>query len=798
VGKASQIRPGYRISDHPTSKRVEDLLSRMTVDEKLAQLTSYWFHELRDGQEFPNAKMRVLLADGIGQISRVGGASTLTPPDVARAGNAIQKLLMSETRLGIPAILHEESCVGYMTLGGTIFPQMIGVASTWDPDLTERMAREIRRQLLAVGARQTLAPVLDIARDPRWGRTEETFGEDPILAAQFGVAYIRGLQGQDHEPRLMATGKHFVGHSQSAGGLNCAPADLGAHTLWDVYLLPFQAAITDAGLMSMMNAYPELDGDLVAASRKVLTDILRSELGFDGLVVSDYEAIPMIHSFHRAARDQRSAAVMALRAGIDVELPTRMCYGDPLRDALDKGEVSMEEIDLAVRRVLQAKFDLGLFENPYVDETAVSLAFETSEQRSLALELARRSMVLLKNEGGLLPLNSPGVIAVIGPNADQPRHMLGDYSYPSMLELMILAPRPNLASIGPVDEEHVRANSVQIPSILDQIRALACENTEVLYAPGCNIAGTDRSGFAEAVRLAGQADVVVLVLGDKSGLVPSCTCGETRDRAELCLPGVQEELARSIVAVGKPVVVVLVNGRPLSIPWLHENAPAIVEAWLPGEEGGRAIAEVLFGHTNPGGKLPITFPRSVGQVPLYYSHKPSGGRSHWYGDYVETPSAPLYPFGYGLSYTTFDYSDLRLSPRAAPCGEQIDISFTVTNIGDVEGDEVVQLYVCHEYASLPRPVKELKGLRRVTLGPHESCRVIFHLPIDALAFYDEALDLVVEPGQVRALIGSSSADIRLETQFEVTGPAKTVLERRVFACPVEVEPPGQTNLPSPD
>jgi beta-glucosidase len=797
VGKASQMQPGYLIPSSPTSERLEDLLSRMTMDEKLAQLTSYWFHELQDGREFPNAKLRALLTSGIGQISRVGGASTLTPPDVARAGNAIQKFLVSETRLGIPAILHEESCVGYMTLGGTIFPQMIGVASTWDPDLMKQMATEIRRQLLAVGARQTLAPVLDIARDPRWGRTEETFGEDPLLAAQFGVAYIQALQGQDQEPRLMATGKHFVGHSQSAGGLNCAPADLGAHTLWDVYLMPFQAAISDAGLMSMMNAYPELDGDLVAASRTILTDILRSRLGFEGLVVSDYEAILMIHSFHRVAKDRRSAAVMALRAGIDLELPTRVCYGDPLRAALEDGEVSMDEIDLAVRRVLQAKFDLALFEHPYVDEAAVSLAFETPQQRALALEVARRSIVLLKNDGGLLPLTSPNVIAVIGPNADQPRHMLGDYSYPSMLELMTLAPIPRLAFIGQVDEDHVRANSVEIVSILDQIRALAGPDTDVLYAPGCSIAERDRSGFAEAVSVAGQADVVILVLGDKSGLVPSCTSGETRDRAELGLPGVQEELVRSIVAVGKPVVAVLVNGRPLSIPWLHENIPAIVEAWLPGEEGGMAIAEVLFGHTNPGGKLPITFPRSVGQVPLYYSHKPSGGRSHWYGDYVETPSTPLYPFGHGLSYTSFEYSDLRISPKAASSGEDIDISFTLTNTGDVEGDEVVQLYVCQEYASLPRPVKELKGLRRVRLGPQESRRLTFHLSIDALAFYDEALDLVVEAGEVKALIGSSSADIRLQSQFEVSGPAKTVLERRVFGCPVEVGRTRQRHLPSP-
>ena len=786
MGKATRTQPRYLSPRLQTSVRVQDLLARMTLDEKLAQLTSFWFRELQNGQDLSHEKARTLLGSGIGQISRVGGSSALTPVEVARAGNSIQRFLVSETRLGIPAILHEECCAGFMTLGGTVFPQMIGLASTWDPALAREMAGEIRRQMMAVGARQALAPVLDIARDPRWGRTEETFGEDPVLVSQFGVAYIQGLQGENPSTGLIATGKHFVGHSQSAGGLNCGPVLLGSRTLWDVYLMPFQAAIQGAGLMSIMNAYPEVDGELVAASRPILTDILRGELGFRGVVVSDYHAIWMIHSFHRAAQDTTAAAAKALRAGIDVELPTRICYGEPLREAVEAGEVSLAEIDGAVQRVLQSKFDLGLFEQPYVDEAAVPEAFETPKQRTLARELARRSMVLLKNEGGLLPLNSPGTIAVIGPNADRPRHLLADYSYPAMLELMRLAPMPHMAAIGELDEDRLRANSVRIPSVLEGMRAQADASQTILYAPGCSVADQDRSGFDEAVQLAGRADVVVLVLGDKSGLVPDCTSGETRDRAELGLPGVQEELVRSVVAVGKPVVAVLVNGRPLATPWLEEHVPAILEAWLPGEEGATAIAEVLFGRVNPGGRLPITVPRSVGQVPLYYSHKPSGGRSHWYGDYVEMPSSPLYPFGHGLSYTSFEYSDIRISPETAASGEQVRISLTLTNTGGVTGDEVVQLYTCVEYGSLPRPVKELKGFCRVSLDSGESCDLTFHLPVDAMAFYDELLELVVERGRVRVFLGSSSEDIRLEGQFTITGAAKTVVEDRVFACPVEI------------
>jgi beta-glucosidase len=787
VEKTTRTQPHYLNPARSTSTRLQDLLGRMTLDEKLAQLTSFWFRELQDDHELSNEKMQTLLANGIGHISRVGGASTLKPIEVARAGNAIQRFLVNETRLGIPAILHEETCAGVIALGGTAFPQMIGLASTWNPLLAERMTSEIRRQMLAIGARQGLAPVLDIARDPRWGRTEETFGEDPLLVTHFGMAYIRGLQSEDMKTGLMATGKHFVGHSLSLGGLNCGPVQVGPRALRDVYLMPFQAAIKEADLRSIMNSYPELDGDLVAASRSVLTDLLRTELGFGGLVVSDYETILMIHTFHRVAQDQSAAAVRALKAGIDIELPTRVCYGEPLKAALEAGEASIEEIDLAVRHVLQAKFELGLFEHPYVDEGIVPKVFETTEQRALAREIARQSIVLLKNDGGLLPLAKRRTVAVIGPNADQPRNLLGDYSYPAMLELMTFTPRPGSPFIGGVDEKYIEANSVCISSVLDGIRECAGVDVNVLYARGCDVSGQDRSGFDEAISLAEQADVAILVLGDKSGLVPSCTSGETRDRADLGLPGVQEELVKSVVAVGKPVVAVLVNGRPLAIPWLQENVPAILEAWLPGEEGAMAIAEALFGITNPGGRLPITIPRSVGQVPLYYNHPPSGGRSHWYGDYVEIPSSPLYPFGYGLSYTSFEYTDLHISPQKAISGQYVNISLSVTNSGEVVGDEVVQLYTCQEYASLPRPVKELKGFHRVRLDARESRKLTFHLPIDMLAFYDEALQLVVELGKIRVMLGGSSEDIRLQGEFEISGTGKTRVKERAFNCLVTVE-----------
>jgi beta-glucosidase len=779
-------RPSYLDSVRPISERVRDLLARMSLDEKLSQLTSYWFNDLVERQELSAEKMRALLASGIGQISRIGGSSARPPREVARAGNAIQHYLVEHTRLGIPAILHEECCLGYVGLGGTIFPQMIGLASSWNPDLVRRITSEIRRQLMAVGARQGLGPVLDIGCDPRWGRVEETFGEDPFLVTRFGVAYIRGLQGEDKKTGVMATAKHFAAHSIPAGGLNCAPVQLGPRALWETFLMPFQAAIREAGVRSVMNAYHELDGEVVAASRAIMTDLLRTALGFQGVVVSDYSAIAMLHSYHHVASDPRGAAALALRAGIDVELPARDCYGDPLRAAVEAGEVTMEDVDTAVGRILQAKFELGLFENPYVDETAVGDAFETPGQRGLAREAASQSMVLLKNDG-ILPLVPPRTIAVIGPNADVSRNLMGDYSYQSMSEILALHPIPGLGNGERPDENVIRAHSVKIPTILEAIRAGAGPDIQVTYAPGCAITGFDRSGFGEAARLAAQADVVILVLGDKSGLVPDCTCGETRDRAELGLPGVQEDLAKAVAAAGKPMVAVLVNGRPLAIQWLAENADAILEAWLPGEEGGAAVAGALFGAVNPGGKLPVSLLRSAGQIPFAYNHPFSGSRSNWYGDYSDLPASPLFAFGHGLSYTMFEYSDLRIAPEKAAAGSRVDISLSVMNAGKVAGDEVVQLYVGDEYAGVPRPAMELKGFARVTLRPGEIRRLTFQLPVNLLAYYGVDRKLTVEPGTVRIMVGSSSADVRLRGALEITGAFPVRIAERILDCPVTVE-----------
>lgn len=777
----------------PTKQTLKSLLSQMTLDEKLAQIGSCWIFELQTNGKLDPTKITGKLGHGIGQITRVGGASTMDPVSVARAGNQIQKFLVENTRLGIPAILHEESCSGALLLGGTAFPQIIGLASTFQPDLAEKMTTAIRKQLLAIGARQSLAPVLDVSRDPRWGRIEETFGEDPTLVSQFGMAYVGGLQGENLADGVMATGKHFIGHSLSQGGQNCAPVHLGKHELYDIFLAPFQAAIRDAGLASIMNSYPELDGEVVAASRRILTTLLRNELGFEGVVVSDYDAVQMIHNFHHATIDQSTAGKLAIEAGIDVELPTVVCYGDPLKAALDSGSLDIATVDKAVNHHLQKKFELGLFDNPYVDENRVLEVYETLDQRNLARRIARLSMVLLKNDG-LLPLTkSIRKLAVIGPNADNGRNQLGDYSFEATTELMALLPLADSSFTG-IHLDTLAKHGIQVVTVLEGIKAAVSPKTKVMTAKGCDNLDDDISGFDEALKIAKQADVVVLVLGDRSGLVPNCTTGETRDSADLCLPGVQEDLARIILATGKPVATVLITGRPYAIPWLDEMTNAILEAWLPGEEGGAAVADVLFGDVNPGGKLPVTFPRHVGQLPIFYNHKPSGMKSHWYGDYVSEKAAPLYPFGHGLSYTRFEYTDLSINRmpikgrNRAKSGETVEISLRVKNTGSVVGDEVVQLYICDEVASMPRPMKELKGFIRLTLEPKESKSVTFGLSIDQLAFYDVDFNLIVEPGWFLVIVGSSSSDIRLTGRFEIIDKGVIQVTNRVFVCPVNIRP----------
>jgi len=552
------------------------------------------------------------------------------------------------------------------------------------------------------------------------------------------------------------------------GGLNWAPAHIPPRLLKEVYLYPFKEAIKEGRALSVMNAYHEIDGIPCGASTELLTDVLRKEWGFEGIVVSDYYAVDNLQSYHRIAPDKTNAARLALTAGIDIELPKHDCYDQPLKEQIEKGLVSKRLVDRAVSRILRLKFILGLFDNPYVKSEEAAKVFDLPEHRKLALETAQKSIILLKNKDNLLPLNKNiKTVAVIGPNADVQRNLLGDYTYPAHIEITVMAAEATSAQLPTPDE---RADHVTIPviTILDGIRVKVGKDSRILYAAGCEYNRASKDGFPEAVKAAQAADIAILVVGGKSGLTPDCTCGEMRDSAELRLPGVQDDLVRAIYETGTPVVLILVDGRPLVLGWIIEKIPAIIEAWLPGEEGGNAVADVLFGDYNPGGKLPISFPAQVGQIPVYYGHKPSACRSQFWGDYVDASISPAFEFGYGLSYTTFDFSNLRMEPNRLTLIGKTSVKVDIENTGSRAGEEVVQLYVNDVVASITRPVKELRGFKRIALEPGETKTVEFKLHTEMLGFYNKDIKFTIEPGIFKVMIGRSSKDIVLEGELEVT------------------------------
>lgn len=746
--------------------QINKLLARMKLEEKVAQLTGIKMDMLMGKGRKPSLSlMKRHLRSGIGQISLSAGATELPPERVADNVNIIQRYLMEETRLGIPAIVNDEGLAGFGGMGATHFPQAIGIASTWIPELARKMAEVIRQHARAVGTTHLYDPLLDVARDPRWGRTEETFGESPYLVACIGVAYLQGLQGDDLFRGVVGTPKHFVGYSFPEGGRNCAPVHAGERELREVFLFPFEAAVKTGNAQVVMVAYHEIDGMPCPASKKLLTDILRDEWGFPGIVVADWGTISMLHTLHGVAASPTEAGMLALGAGVDIELPVAECYGKGLVKAIRQGKFNEVIVTKSVKRHLRVKSLLGLFDNPYVNTEKAGEVFDRPEHRALARELACHSITLLKNENRILPLKKNiKSLAVVGPNADSTRSMLGDYSYTVYRKL--------------------KRDSIKIVSVLEGIKGKVSSATKVHYAQGCDVMGNSISGFREAINLAKKTDVVVAVMGGRSALHDGGTSGENLDRAELKLPGVQEEFLKELHRTGKPVVAVIVDGRPLAIEWLAEHLPAVVEAWLPGEEGGNAVADVLFGDYNPGGKLPVSLLRTAGQAPTTYDRHPSSF-APW-AKYVFTERNPLYPFGHGLSYTEFRYSNLKITPRKVVDEKEIIITCEVENTGDCIGDEVVQLYIHDLVASVTRPIKELKGFQRITLEKGEKKRLTFTLPVELLSFYDGEMKLIVEAGEFEVMVGSSSEDIRLQGRF-ILSKSRYILRRCRFFTKVFVE-----------
>ncbi|HWS55795.1 MAG TPA: glycoside hydrolase family 3 N-terminal domain-containing protein [Pyrinomonadaceae bacterium] len=749
VARRQAAAPDYKNPRLAVERRVADLLSRMTLEEKVAQLVCLWAARPQarpqtdfsvDRGDFSPERAREVMPHGVGQIARQ--RERKGPREGALFANAVQKWLVERTRLGIPALFHDEALHGLMAQGGTHFPQPLALASTWDTDLVTRVFTAAALETRARGSHQVLGPNLDLGRDPRWGRTDETYGEDPYLVSRMGVAVIKALQGEgpnvDGE-HVMATAKHYAAHGQPEGGTNIAPANYSERVIREVFLPSFEAAVKEAGVHSVMASYNEIDGVPSHASGWLLGRVLREEWGFRGHVVSDYYGIPQLESLHHVAVDKPEAARIALEAGVDVELPDPDSFPS-LVALVREGKVSEAVLDRAVARHLRAKFLLGLFENPYVDPERAARVTNSQAHRELAAEAARRSITLLKNEGSLLPLdrNRLKSIAVIGPNAD--RAHLGGYS-----------------------DDPGRGVSV-----LDGVRAKLGGRVRVNYARGVKIteeggdwwADTSRLSrpeedeklIAEAVAAARASDAAVLVIGGNEDTNKEAWAdNHLGDRDSLELVGRQNDLVRAVLETGRPTVVMLINAGPLSINYVAERVPAILEGFYLGQETGTGVADVLFGDYNPSGKLPISFPRSVGQLPIYYNHKPTARRG-----YLFTSKEPLFAFGHGLSYTTFAYTAPRVSPAKIGPGGRAEVSVTVTNTGSRAGEEVVQLYVRDLVSSVTRPVKELKDFRRVSLAPGESKTVTFNLTPDKLSFLGPGMERVVEPGWFDLMVGTSS------------------------------------------
>ncbi|MDT0343127.1 glycoside hydrolase family 3 N-terminal domain-containing protein [Streptomyces litchfieldiae] len=765
----------------PTHERVEALLAAMTREEKLAQLGSHWWSstdttagpgrgEIAPLEHAFTAGRRTFeeaTAHGLGHLTRVFGSEPVTPAAGVARLRARQRHLTFATRLGIPAIVHEECLTGFTTLGATVYPAPLAWAATFSPDLVQAMAEAIGRDMRAVGVHQGLSPVLDVVRDYRWGRVEETMGEDPYLVATLGTAYVRGLQSSG----IIATLKHFAGYSAARAGRNHAPVPIGPREFADVILPPFEMAIREGGAGSVMNSYSDIDGRPAAAHAQLLTTTLREEWGFTGTVVSDYWAIAFLDMTHRVSPDRASSGALALHAGIDIELPATDAYAR-LRDA----DVSDALIERAARRVLTQKTQLGLLDPDWrpIPEPGIDRGpdpepdLDSPANRALARRIAEKSVILLANPHDTLPLTAPPAhVALLGPCADDPRTFLGCYSFPNHVLSRY--------------EEH--GTGIRVDSLRTALHS-ELPDTRIEYAPGVPVRDPDTSGIPAAVEAARAADLCVLCVGDLASLFGRGTSGEGCDAPDLSLPGAQAQLVEAVLATGTPTVLVAVSGRPYALGPYADRCTAVVQAFLPGEEGGPAIASVLSGRVNPSGHLPVGIPRDPGGQPGTYLAPPLGRFSEGISSLDPTP---LYPLGHGGSYTTFAFEDLALSAASIPADGTLTATLLVRNTGSREGEDVVQLYLSDEVAQVTRPVRELVGYARVRLAPGESCHVTFHLHADRTSFTGLDHHRIVEPGTFTLAVGHSAEDLPLTTRFEITGTGPRVIEgARVMTTPAEV------------
>lgn len=796
----------------PESRAIE-LLSQMSIEEKMGQLVGYYpkpYSEEELEREYPH---------GAGQVACFAMREMKTLEEIASHQRMIQDKIMELSEHHIPAIFHMEGLCGILIREADGFPSGIGRAASWDPELEKRIGSVVGREAAAVGASMVLAPVLDISRDSRFGRQGETYGEDPVLAASMGTAYVEGIQEKGvNGLRAAAAAKHFLGYHNSQGGIHAANCDIPYRLLREVYAKPFQAAIRKGGLKTVMPCYSSLNGEPVSASREILTGLLREEMGFDGLAVSDYQAVSEIHTRQKVCESLTDAGMRALRAGMDMELPSRTCFNEELGQWFASGRLDMEILDTAVKRILTEKFRMGLFDNPYaLGETQLKEIFHTEEASELTLQAALESLVLLKNDG-ILPIKAPvKKAAVIGYHAASTRSLFGGYTFMSMTERWLGA-RNTMAGVEEeeitsdcdnqlypgsyVQQEHPLAEKLakelrpDSNNLLEQLKMIM-PGTDFSYAFGYAHAGEDMSFHEEALSAAEEADLVIVTVGGKYGTGSMASTGEGIDSTNINLPPCQEVFLEKLEKLHKPVICIHFDGRPISSDGAERCANAILEAWNPAERGAEAIGKVLLGEYNPGGKLPVSAAYHAGQEPVYYNHY-NGSSYHQgtvgaYRSYADRPYEPRYFFGYGLSYTSFEYSDLTLSTRKTEPSGSVTATMAVSNTGASEGDEIVQLYLKDRYASMTRPVMELAGFRRIRLKPGESQNVTFHIQISQTAFLDINKKWKIEAGWVDVLIGASSQDIRLSDSFCITSDLYIDGKDREFYAETRIGQIGETD-----
>ena len=817
----------YKDSSKTIQERVEDLLQRMSLKEKVAQLACTMTVGKADNVD----SLKEELGNGVGTLSYLNSSLSGDNQKDMKEINTIQKFLVEGTRLGIPALIHNEGIAGAQIPGATTFPQSLNVASTWEPELAEKMGEVVRKQIKAYGIQAVHSPLFDLGRDPRWGRIGETYGEDPYLVARMGTSYVRGIQGDN---QVMATAKHFVGYGNTEGGRNGGEQQIAERKLLDTYCFPFEAAIHEGGVIGVMNSYGILNEQAVSTSKWLLTDILREKLGFQGVVAADYGSVSHAHARYHVAETRKDTAVLAIKAGMDIEQPQNTCFRY-LEEAVEQGELEEELIDRSVRRVLTTKFKLGLFENPYQEGDFFD-EINNPEYEKLSQEIAEKSIVMVKNEDNILPLKKELKIALIGPSSDTLANFFGGYSSVSTAsttsrdfdrseddnfikmayQAMITEYKDGLKAYGiEFEDQPSPEQKVIILNMLKQhqsgsnkayqsqddfmnmfypkcksvkeVMELTYGKNNVLHARGCNIREAIEGGIEAVTAVVEQADIVIAVLGGKESMTdPEATCGENKDNININLEKPQLEMMEEVFKLNKPVVSIIVDGRPLATPEINVNSKAVLYSWLPAQNGAQAIVNILSGACNPSGKLPVTVLKDKGQIPMYNSRLPFMAEPDDWAEYIDyDKNVPQYVFGHGLSYTQFEYSDLTMPSTVEPNGK-LTVAFKVKNTGSCRGDEIAQVYIRDCVGSIARPTKQLVGFVRVGIDSKEEKQISFEIDMKQLAFHDLNMEQVVEPGDMEIYIGASSQDIRLKDKFKITGQ-KLLVDRKVFTSKVSVK-----------